>query len=140
VTDSEHSAEVHAAEVKVIKAIPRLRKKLTIARWLTRVSYTLLLVTLLANGLLSATPLSLMIFTLVPLAIFIPGLRREHYKTLSMLCFVTLLYFMVTVSNLFAPNANLLDAVELVLLVILFGAAMMFSRWKQYSLYQEDQS
>ena len=47
---------------------------------------------------------------------------------------------MVTVSNLFAPNANLLDAVELVLLVILFGAAMMFSRWKQYSLYQEDQS
>ena len=117
-----------------------MRKKLTIARWLTRVSYTLLLVTLLANGLLSATPLSLMIFTLVPLAIFIPGLRREHYKTLSMLCFVTLLYFMVTVSNLFAPNANLLDAVELVLLVILFGAAMMFSRWKQYSLYQEDQS
>jgi uncharacterized membrane protein len=117
-----------------------LRKKLTIARWLTRGSYALLLVTLLANGLLSATPLSLMIFTLVPLAIFIPGLRREHYKTLSMLCFVTLLYFMVTVSNLFAPNANLLDAVELVLLVILFGGAMMFSRWKQYSLYQEDQS
>jgi uncharacterized membrane protein len=55
-----------------------------------------------------------------------------------MLCFVTLLYFIVTVNNLFSPNANVFDWVELVLLVVMFSAAMMFSRWKQYSLYQDD--
>lgn len=121
-----------------MKIIPKLQQKLQMARRLTWGSYLLLMVVLLANGLLSATPASLMVFTMVPLLIFLPGLRKERYKTISMLCFVTLMYFMVTVSNLFAPSANWLDVVELVLIVVLFGAAMMFSRWKQYSMYQED--
>jgi uncharacterized membrane protein len=79
-----------------------------------------------------------MIFTFIPLLILLPGLYVERYKTISMLCFVTLLYFIVTVNNLFSPNANVFDWVELVLLVVMFSAAMMFSRWKQYSLYQDD--
>lgn len=123
-----------------MKVIPNLTQKLHVARRLTWGCYLLLMVVLLLNGLLSSTPISLLVFTLVPLLIFLPGLRKERYKTISMLCFVTLMYFMVTVTNLFAPNANPLDAAELVLLVVLFGAAMMFSRWKQYSLYQEDNS
>lgn len=123
-----------------MKVIPNLTQKLHVVRRLTWGCYLLLMVVLLLNGVLSSTPISLLVFTLVPLLIFLPGLRKERYKTISMLCFVTLLYFMVTVTNLFAPNANLLDAAELVLLVVLFGAAMMFSRWKQYSLYQEDNS
>ncbi|MDP1519940.1 DUF2069 domain-containing protein [Porticoccus litoralis] len=120
------------------KVISQLSKKLGVARKLTWGSYLLLMAVLLANAIWSGTPVSLMVFTMVPLLIFLPGLRRERYKTISMLCFVTLMYFMVTVTNLFAPSANWLDAVELVLIVVLFGAAMMFSRWKQYSLYQED--
>lgn len=121
-----------------MKIIPNLGKKLRIARQLTWGSLVLFLLVLLFNGLLSSTPLSLMVFTFVPLLILVPGLYAERYKTISMLCFVTLLYFIVTVTNLFAPSANFLDAAELVLLVILFSAAMMFSRWKQYSLYQDD--
>ncbi|TNF06824.1 MAG: DUF2069 domain-containing protein [Gammaproteobacteria bacterium] len=120
------------------KVIPQLYKKLGVARKLTWGSYLLLMAVLLLNAIWSGTPVSLMVFTMVPLLIFLPGLRKERYKTISMLCFVTLMYFMVTVTNLFAPSANWLDAVELVLIVVLFGAAMMFSRWKQYSLYQED--
>ena len=121
-----------------MKVIPNLGKKLRIGRQLTWGSLILFLLILLLNGLLSSTPLSLMIFTFLPLLILLPGLYIERYKTISMLCFVTLLYFVVTVTNLFAPTANLLDVAELVLLVILFSAAMMFSRWKQYSLYQDD--
>ncbi len=121
-----------------MKVIPNLGKKLRIGRQLTWGSLILFLLVLLLNGLLSSTPLSLMIFTFLPLLILLPGLYIERYKTISMLCFVTLLYFVVTVTNLFAPTANLLDVAELVLLVILFSAAMMFSRWKQYSLYQDD--
>ncbi len=121
-----------------MKVIPNLGKKLRIGRQLTWGSLILFLLVLLLNGLLSSTPLSLMIFTFLPLLILLPGLYIERYKTISMLCFVTLLYFIVTVTNLFAPTANLLDVAELVLLVMLFSAAMMFSRWKQYSLYQDD--
>jgi len=121
-----------------MKVIPNLGKKLRIGRQLTWGSLILFLLVLLLNGLMSSTPLSLMIFTFIPLLILLPGLYVERYKTISMLCFVTLLYFIVTVTNLFAPTANLLDVAELVLLVILFSAAMMFSRWKQYSLYQDD--
>lgn len=121
-----------------MKVIPNLGKKLRIARRLTWGSFVLLLLVLLFNGLLSSTPVSLMVFTFVPLLILVPGLYSERYKTISMLCFVTLLYFIVTVTNLFAPTANIFDVAELVLLVILFSAAMMFSRWKQYSLYQDD--
>lgn len=121
-----------------MKVIPNLGKKLRIGRQLTWGSLLLFLLVLLVNAVVSSMPLSLTIFTFLPLAILLPGLYAERYKTISMLCFVTLLYFIVTVTNLFAPTASLLDAAELVLLVVLFPAAMMFSRWKQYSLYQED--
>lgn len=122
----------------MIKIIPNLYQKLSVARKVTWAAYVLLAMVLLANGLLGDTPNSLLVFTMVPLLIFIPGLRSEHYKALSLLCFVTLMYFMVTVSNLFSPKANWLDWLELLLLVVLFCATMMFSRWKQYSLYQDD--
>lgn len=121
-----------------MKVIPNLGKKLRIGRQLTWGCLLLFLLVLLVNAVASSMPLSLTIFTFIPLAILLPGLYAERYKTISMLCFVTLLYFIVAVTNLFAPTASLLDAAELVLLVVLFPAAMMFSRWKQYSLYQED--
>lgn len=121
-----------------MKVIPNLGKKLRIGRQLTWGSLLLFLLVLLVNAVVSSMPLSLTIFTFIPLAILLPGLYAERYKTISMLCFVTLLYFIVAVTNLFSPTASLLDVAELVLLVVLFPAAMMFSRWKQYSLYQED--
>lgn len=121
-----------------MKVIPNLGKKLRIGRQLTWGSLILFLLVLLLNGLQSTLSWKLMIFTFIPLLILLPGLYVERYKTISMLCFVTLLYFIVTVNNLFSPNANVFDWVELVLLVVMFSAAMMFSRWKQYSLYQDD--
>lgn len=121
-----------------MKVIPNLGKKLRIGRQLTWGSLILFLLALLLNGLQSTLSWKLMIFTFIPLLILLPGLYVERYKTISMLCFVTLLYFIVTVNNLFSPNANVFDWVELVLLVVMFSAAMMFSRWKQYSLYQDD--
>ncbi len=121
-----------------MKVIPNLGKKLRIGRQLTWGSLILFLLVLLLNGLQSTLSWKLIIFTFIPLLILLPGLYVERYKTISMLCFVTLLYFIVTVNNLFSPDANVFDWVELVLLVVMFSAAMMFSRWKQYSLYQDD--
>lgn len=121
-----------------IKTIPNLGKKLAVSRQLTRASFALLLVVLLVSGLVSKMAYPLLAFTLVPLLIFIPGLVRENYRSLSLLCFVVLMYFIVNVVNLQSPGSSLYDWVELALLVTLFHAAMMYSRWKQYSLYQDD--
>ena len=119
-----------------MKIIPNLYKKLTLARQFTWGSYLLLLAVLAISSITREQPVELLIITLLPLLIFIPGLIRERYKSLSMLCFVSLLYFVIAVTNLFAPNRIAFDIVELVLIVVMFSAAMMFSRWKQYSLYQ----
>lgn len=92
-----------------MKVIPNLGKKLRIGRQLTWGSLILFLLVLLLNGLQSTLSWKLMIFTFIPLLILLPGLYVERYKTISMLCFVTLLYFIVTVNNLFSPNANVFD-------------------------------
>lgn len=122
-----------------MKTIPNLYAKLNLGRQLTRACYLLLLIVLTASSLARSQPLVLLVFTLVPLLIFIPGLLREDYKSISLLCFVTLPYFIVAVTNLFAPSRSDFDIVELIIVVVLFNATMMFSRWKQYSPYQKEE-
>ncbi len=121
-----------------MKTIPNLYAKLSAARKATWISYALLLLILVCNGLYRHYSWPMTALTVVPLLIFIPGMRKERYKSLSLLCFVTLFYFVATVNNLFASNRSGFDIVELLLVIALYTASMMFSRWKQYSLYQPD--
>ena len=121
-----------------MKVISGLGKKLHVCRRLTWGSIMLFGLALLANSFIRSIPLSLTIFTFVPLIILLPGLYKEKYKTISLLCFVVLLYFIVAVDNFFSPSSNYVDVLEIIILVIMFSVAMMHSRWKQYSLYQSD--
>ena len=121
-----------------MKVISGLGKKLRVCRKLTWGSIMLFVLALLANSFIRSIPLSLTIFTFVPLIILLPGLYKEKYKTISILCFVVLLYFIVAVDNFFSPSSNYVDVLEIIILVIMFSVAMMHSRWKQYSLYQSD--
>ena len=104
-----------------------LRKARIITRW----SYGLLIVSLFWGGLVSGTPVILLVLAVAPLLIFIPGLRQEDYRSISMLCFVTLLYFTVIVANLFEPDRSLFDVSAVIAVVTLFIATMMYSRWLQ---------
>jgi uncharacterized membrane protein len=113
--------------------IKALETKLYYARRFTWGAYFLLIVNLLAAGA-DAQMYSLMIVSVLPLLIFLPGMARENYKSLSLLCFVTLFYFIVVVVNLGGPDPSLYDVFSLILIVVLFIAAMMFSRWKQHAL------
>lgn len=108
--------------------------KLAIARICTWVSYTGLLITLLINGILRAMPVPILAFTLVPLLIFLPGIIKQRYRSLSMLCFVCLMYFTLITVNLFKPERTVLDVLAMTWVTTLFVAAMLFSRWKQRSL------
>jgi len=111
-----------------LKDLSELLKK---TRIITRLSYALLIVSLIGGGLVSGTPVILLVFAVVPLLIFIPGLRKENYRSISMLCFVTLLYFTAIVANLFEPDSSLFDVSAVISVVTLFIASMMYSRWLQ---------
>ena len=114
------------------KPIRHLTTKLNAARKVTWCSYCLLLVSLWVGGLLSATPVSLLVLACIPLLLLLPGLYRENFKSLAMLSFVAILYFIPLMVNLWEPDASTIDILSLALVCILFTAAMLFSRWTQY--------
>lgn len=76
----------------------------------------------------------------VPLLIFLPGLLRESHRSYSWLCFVVLLYFIPSVTqvvmtlgyrNAEQPAGHWTDGPILLLTIILFFAAALTSRWLQ---------
>jgi uncharacterized membrane protein len=88
----------------------------------------------------------------LPLLLFVPGLvwtprsgyrnwRTCQWRTYSWLCFVTLLYFIWAVTDVMSPEASIVGLLTLILSVVLFGAAMMASRWQQrWSVALRDQA
>ncbi len=116
----------------MVSATPE--RRLRTACLVSWTSYILLLVSLCAAGLAAGTPTVLLVFGLVPLLLFVPGMIRRSHRSFSYLCFVALLYFTVIVTNLFKPDRSWLDAVALAAVVILFVAAMLCSRWLQRQL------
>ncbi len=71
------------------------------------------------------------IVSTVPLLMFIPGMVYRKYRAASLLCFVLLLYFMVTVQSLFTPGNTLIESLVMADIVILFTLSMFYSRWQQ---------
>jgi uncharacterized membrane protein len=122
------------------KTIPNLDKKLPGARKAVWLCFIFFLLTLVIHGLndnVSVTGhLLTFLLKLLPLLIFIPGMLKEHYKTYSMLGFVCLMYFTVITVNLFEPGRSIFDIFEMIGVSALFITTILFSRWKQYSIYQ----
>ena len=111
-------------------------RHLAIARYSCWISYIGLFITLACNGIYSHTHWFILLITLLPLLIFVPGMRKENHKTLAMLCFVCLIYFTAITLNLFKPEPGLLDILEMVWVSLLFISAMVFSRWIQRDRYE----
>lgn len=110
----------------------QIRRKLFVARALVLGSYAglLLLFTLLAL-ITPEQSWKLWLVQILPLVIFVPGLWRGYHRTYSWICFVVLIYFTWSVTNLISPLAYWRDVVVVVLSVTLFISAMMASRWRQ---------
>ncbi len=66
----------------------------------------------------------------IPLLIFLPGMRKDNLRSYIWLCFVSLLYFIALVERLFAEPGNVLSLLGMVAVVTLFIASMMFVRWR----------
>ena len=114
------------------KRIRHLETKLKYARWCTWTSYTLFLLSLWTGALLGGTGAATMLIISLPLILLLPGMGRENYKSLAMLSFVTLMYFVPLVVNVGRPDYDAFDVISLTLICILFTASMLFSRWAQY--------
>ncbi len=102
-------------------------KKTRISRQIVLGSYTLLVLAILLNSLSSTIP----VIAILPLLIFIPGLIKEYWRAHIWLCFMLLMYFLVTIDALASPLPSIFDYAELVFIVTLFTAAMMYCRWSK---------
>ena len=115
-------------------------RNLRSAKIVSRVSYLALIASLLGDGILAGTSPALLVFAIIPLLIFLPGLIREDHRSLVLLCFVSLLYFVVVVTNLYEPDSTVFGVFALVSVVSLFITAMMYSRWLRAAQHSAAQS
>jgi uncharacterized membrane protein len=115
--------------------------KLVISRIVLLSSYIGLILVLLASTLASggehtvgtsiAAPIVLWLFKCLPLLIFIPGLLSGSHKTASWLSYVTMIYFVLGILLMFTAGANIWGTLMPLTTLVLFTAAMLYTRWKK---------
>jgi uncharacterized membrane protein len=69
-----------------------------------------------------------------PFIIVTPGLILGWYRSYSWLSLLILLYFIIAVTRVMAPDGDWLDALFTALTVIVFFSATFSSRWLQQKL------
>jgi uncharacterized membrane protein len=72
---------------------------------------------------------------LVLLLIFLPSMLKQNVRSYVWLTFTLLGFFMAAVSTAFACT-SLLTVTEVLLIVVLFIAAMLYVRWRSLELKQ----
>lgn len=121
--------------IELHSTLQQVNQKVTRGLLITHTSYALLLV--LITWLNFQSPengIALWLFKIIPLIIFIPGFIKRYYRSYSWICFVVLPYFVWIIPLAMGRNAWS-DWAIVALIVILFIAAMMSSRWMQQQSY-----
>ena len=132
---SSEQKEAMPDKEELAQALITVEQKLTIGRWVTHVSYgTFLILMSWLNFLPADSSIKLWLVKIFPLLIFIPGFVQRKYRTYSWLCFAILPYF-IWMTPLVMGRGAWSDWVMISLIVILFIAAMMTSRWMQQQSY-----
>ncbi|MCZ6830058.1 MAG: DUF2069 domain-containing protein [Gammaproteobacteria bacterium] len=93
-----------------------------------------LLATQAVESFIQAAPWFIWLVRLLPLLIFVPGMRADKLRSYIWLCFVCLLYFMMLVLRLFADPTNMVSVLGMVSVVSLFVSAMLYVRWRARQL------
>ena len=73
--------------------------------------------------------LTIWLIRVLPLLVFVPGLLRNDLRSLAWLCFVCLMYFMLSVTEAMSPLRLWINYVEVALSVTVFVSAMLTIRW-----------
>ena len=101
---------------------------------LVRISYLLLVLVLGANLWQQNQPPVIYFIVLLPLLMFAPGLWVNNLRTYIWMGFVLLLYFASAVFGVTKSQPTTLVFAELVLTVVVFCTAMLYTRRIQVSL------
>lgn len=100
-------------------------------RWvwcLLWVSWLAFCVQQVANVARFGAPWPVWVLSLLPLVLFMPFVARDSLRAVIWLCFVTLFYFVVSVEWVFAQPDALVPILGIVLIVLLFSAAVAYIR------------
>ena len=89
------------------------------------------------ESFIQAAPWFIWLVRLLPLLIFVPGMRADRLRSYIWLCFVCLLYFMMLVLRLFADPTNMVSILGMMSVVSLFVSAMLYVRWRARQLRKE---
>lgn len=111
--------------------ISELRSWAARATWL---SYFALLLQQALDAGLSQAPWFIWLIKLLPLLVFLPGMRKDNLRSYIWLCFICLGYFLILVQRVFAQPDSLLVISGLSADVILFISAMLYVRWRAREL------
>jgi uncharacterized membrane protein len=109
-----------------------------LSRQITWGSLLLLALLQLVESVLQQPPLLVWIVRVLPLLIFVPGMRKDNLRSYIWLCFVCLLYFMTLVLRLFAQPTNPVAILAMICVVTLFVASMLYVRWRAQELKKEN--
>jgi len=101
---------------------------------LTWLSWSALLLQQTADAWVHQAPWFIWAIKVMPLLLFLPGMRKDNLRSYIWLCFVCLGYFMILVQRIFAQPDSLLVVSGLVAVVVLFIAAMLYVRWRAREL------
>lgn len=112
------------------------------ARWAGRMVWAclLLLALSLSLGIMVWPPVgkepnvTVWAVAVVPLAAFLPGLRRRAVLTHLWLSLLMLLYMTVSMQRLFMPEFGWTDVLAVASEIILFLASLLFVRWRAREL------
>lgn len=101
---------------------------------LTWLSWSALLLQQGTDAWVHQAPWFIWVLKLMPLLLFLPGMRKDNLRSYIWLCFVCLGYFMILVQRIFAQPDSMLVISGLVAVVLLFIAAMLYVRWRAREL------
>lgn len=105
-------------------------------RFVCWLSYGVLFVQQALEMWLGQAPWIIWLAVMLPLVVFLPGMFQDNLRSFIWVCFVSLLYFMRLVVNLFQDPHDILSIVGMFAVTILFCSAMMYVRWRAKELRQ----
>lgn len=91
-------------------------------------SFAVLVATLGVDAWVRQVPVVWGVLWFLPLAILVPGMARDHLRTIAWFCLVMLMYFVFSVLRIFAEPDSPRAIAELASVILVFVFSMFYIR------------
>jgi uncharacterized membrane protein len=112
-----------------------LEKRTAFASMLMKLSYVGFLITLTLGTWVwvqegRQPSITIWVIRLAPMLMFAPGIFKAQLRPIAWMCFASLLYFVMAVTEALSSMAIWFNYIELAMVVVLFCSATVFIRWQ----------